>query len=898
MTIELNVTLSPFAVRALSSTEPPIDQTEAIRFALSKLGKKYLDVQYGNEARFPGGYYYVSAKLASLLKSNSHITLCGDGYGQTFIQRMPGAYYESTALKDCLSTSTPWAVSGTKQSEEGNVTLSITSAGASGNRDTVLPEFVCGNSSELIIRTKRWLAPTDGGFVANSSRFEVFDGSTGGTPIITLTSANADWVPARATLTAGSHTLTFRLVDSATAPAGQVAFSISRVLVQNATVADGEYYDDFRLENAIVSTTDANVPTKWVVSDAEKSELGELTLNVKSSATIENKDVMLNPILCPAAANLIFRRKKWAAGFFTGSPAPPPKSRFQVIVDGGSPVIDEDSVTSNWGNLSVALTAGLHTITFRLVDSTGATDDAVAVTISSLKLEDASMEHTIFRVEGTGGNATGNLSTAGFFSVRDMTLSGSLKLDKLTGDPIAGTNRPLRWFLLDRASQINLDRLVIRDTHGSGIHGKHWQDSVMHDVSFAQVGRVVGTDKQPSMLLTSVGTPTKIDSCNNIKLEASRWEAHQYIACLMDQYTEQIYYLGCKWHGKLLVDGTTPIGPAPVDFPQIDILANYYGICIVAARITNWGNTHLRASGAAAIIISDSGISAAGSNRTGTLTGMYGIELLNCKACAVTSNGFALPGPESTNLHGDVCASGQGNVVANNGRYNSELPLVYNDEFSKGNMSSGTIGNLGWSVQDDGTAGAPTISIPSKISGHPGQVKVRCTTTNGVSGLALTNVPFVTTSDYPFWVDASKFFAVTYVLKFPDYLASDNVGYSFGLRESLSPLSFLPNTGLAFVKFAAAEVWWGQAYNNGSNTSSGSSFMTVDTNYHMFTIRRKATNSIGFTIDGGDEKTISADIPTGMLLPFAVINKAAGSSEQKSFIIDAFEVSLPHFGRT
>jgi hypothetical protein len=62
------------------------------------------------------------------------------------------------------------------------------------------------------------------------------------------------------------------------------------------------------------------------------------------------------------------------------------------------------------------------------------------------------------------------------------------------------------------------------------------------------------------------------------------------------------------------------------------------------------------------------------------------------------------------------------------------------------------------------------------------------------------------------------------------------------------------------------------------------------TEWHKFRIRRIDSGTIGFSIDGGPEKTSTTNIPDSAILnPFIVINKT-GTAGARDFDLDYFEL--------
>jgi hypothetical protein len=510
--------------------------------------------------------------------------------------------------------------------------------------------------------------------------------------------------------------------------------------------------------------------------------------------------------------------------------------------------------------------SGTYDLSFRLEDP--GTGSGTAVSIKDIHISESlygavpSLQ-TIFKITGTGTEGPGDpIKNAKFFRIKDMTLDGSMQFDTDDGSVLDGTKRPTQWFAFNRVSQIRMDDLQIVNTYGNGIYGTEWSDSVLHNVSFDNVGRA---DTLTSAVgLAAYGTPSIRTGCTNLKFEACRWEGSQYISCLLNEYAREIFFIGCKWHGKLLgEDGH----PADLAVPQIQILANATGASFIGCRMANWSDTHLQATDAFNVLVSGSAISGADG---------YGIKLVGCNGCAIVGNGFPA-GAESPNELGDVYASGGfGNFIDFNGGTPAGR-LILKDEFATGTTSSGAIGDLGWTLANDGTA-STTAAIAGPTEDHPGVVKLTCSSATGVSGMLLGGSPGT-------MIEPADLFDLIFVLKFDN--VGSTVGYSFGLRTQ-GAATLDPIDGIYFKKGKAATNWYGRCISGSSSTDTTAVAAANTTNWHTFRIRRLLETRIGFSIDGGDELLVEGDIPTTGLNPFFVFDS---DTSPKDVYVDLFTLS-------
>jgi hypothetical protein len=575
----------------------------------------------------------------------------------------------------------------------------------------------------------------------------------------------------------------------------------------------------------------------------------------------------------PAMAVLHVDRKLRSVGYLSGT-------KFRVYKDGTLLYEDQGIADNVWIARTIACqnSSAQEKARFKFslhVPTTPSIYRAVYVDKVTVTSAQQGGEVKVFSITGTGSAASPQLAPN--FTFKDMTLDGGAVFDP-HGRIFSGWN--VNWFYFDRVSLVNMNHVIMQNTFGSGIQGHCWWDSLLQDVQFANCGRP--SDMQASMELACTGATTDwkdFNGCNNLKFIGCRWEGDLYIACRLNEHTREAFFLGCKWHGKLTQDNNDNLNvPVVVSYPHIDVFQKSNGVNFTGCRMANWGNTHLRASGAAGVTVTGSSITGAGPGQS-LGTGIFGIEPVNCTGSAITGNSFP-SGGESTNLDGNVSDSGgRGNVIANNGQEPPGVALI-RDEFATGTTTSGAIGDLGWILENDGTASS-TVSVASATVHHPGVIQMDTSTVAGYSGLMLN-------SSHGTILDPANFFDVTFILKFS---ASDaTAGFSWGLTN-LTAHDFDPANGIYFQKAvsgADAGHWLGVCRSNGT-VSKTSAVATADTFWHSFRIRRVlSTPKIGFSIDGGTERLVVTDVPTAGMNPFLVCHN--NSASKKTVSVDYFEM--------
>lgn len=655
-----------------------------------------------------------------------------------------------------------------------------------------------------------------------------------------------------------------------------------------------QYYEDTSLSDCLASGS------LWAVSNPPASQTGNLqTLNVASdTTTATNKDTVLPAFVCAKDSELIFKRRKWAVsaggGFTNGVSV---FRVFDTTSSGTTEVVTESTVNANWINITVPLAPGVHTITFRLEDNTTGQNGKTAISIDNIRVTNAMLdgvtysEQTIFQVTGTGtGDA---VQTAPFFSVRDMTFDGSLQFyddadEETSGTPVPGSDRPVRWFLFDRASQINMDHLLINDTYGPAIHGMHWTDAVLEDVSISNCGRddsgTPANRRAVLILERQSETGDRFDGCNNLKFIGCRWEASQYIACLLNDYSRHVFFIGCKWHGKFYGDDHGPT----IDFPAVDIQQFCYGIDFTGCRFANWKQTFIKAT-KATVGVSNSVLSGAGRYAT---SDAYAIDLEDCVGCAIAANNFATSvvfgdglssATETDNGDGNVrITRGRNNVMSTNGIY--PTPVIRLDEFNLGIVTSGAIGGLGWSAGSSGTAS--TVSQPADETGHSGIFRVTSATASLTTGLWAPK-PGVLDND-SLSLDPGYLFDLTFIARFNS--GGSSVGYQVGLTDQDATV-FSPTNGIYLQKATSGGNWFGVCRASSSENLTGSAVGTFTaTVWFELRLRRFSATTIGFSINGGTEQPLAVTVPTARLKPFIVLKSTDGAS--KNFDVDYFDLKV------
>ena len=332
-----------------------------------------------------------------------------------------------------------------------------------------------------------------------------------------------------------------------------------------------------------------------------------------------------------------------------------PGTKFEVFVDGTQVGTSYASYGDTYMLLEYSLPplvppATEWDIQLRLVYVHDSSTTGNVVVISEMGW---TKDTTIFSLKGSGSYPS-TLKTLQNFTIKDLTLDGSATFHS-DGNP--RTIVKAKWFDLDRVSLIRMENVLMTSTYGTAIHAKCWWDSVMSDVQFARCGAFTGDVETSSpVVVMEVQDDTDVPSkrftaCNNIKWDACRWEASDFTSCQWNDYTRQIYFLGCKWHGKLITGAT---GTSVVEFPQVDIKPDCSSISFTGCNLTNWSDTHIEATGAFGITVTACSISGAGVENTSTNRIKCGVLLRNCSGSSISGNVFGLAGVDGANRDGGI----------------------------------------------------------------------------------------------------------------------------------------------------------------------------------------------------------------------------------------------------
>jgi hypothetical protein len=207
--------------------------------------------------------------------------------------------------------------------------------------------------------------------------------------------------------------------------------------------------------------------------------------------------------------------------------------------------------------------------------------------------------------------------------------------------------------------------------------------------------------------------------------------------------------------------------------------------------------------------------------------------------------------------------------------------VTLTDDFFAASTSSGTIGELGWSI---GTAGGGTSGV-GKIAGvanHPGLLQRTSTAANQIAELYLGSS---TNSLLPVAALNGVAFRATFVFRIESPLNNITARIGFADDAGGNP----PGNEIYFETTASS--WTGVTRSGGaSSTTSGSS--TLNNSFHTFQIVNDGANNVSFWDGDTLLGTLSTNIPSTStaLVPFFDIQSTNGTT--KILDIDAFQFAM------
>lgn len=241
-------------------------------------------------------------------------------------------------------------------------------------------------------------------------------------------------------------------------------------------------------------------------------------------------------------------------------------------------------------------------------------------------LDSGGASNPIFSIHGASA-----ATRATWFTLKDMTLDGD--------------GQSATWLNFVEASLVRMERVQIVNTLGTGIYARDWWDSVLHDVTFDDVGN--NTTFSSSIALNATGSNVDAAS-NNIKFEAVRFLNNRYYSVRMNALTREIYFLGCTFQGR-----TDMASGAPVYSYENIRMDDAYAVSFTGCHFRNAGTYHIKATDSEGLVVANSSLEKAW---------FYGIQLNNTDNCCITNNNFATSTGGAANGDPSLSPTLRGNI--------------------------------------------------------------------------------------------------------------------------------------------------------------------------------------------------------------------------------------------
>lgn len=192
------------------------------------------------------------------------------------------------------------------------------------------------------------------------------------------------------------------------------------------------------------------------------------------------------------------------------------------------------------------------------------------------------------------------------------------------------------------------------------------------------------------------------------------------------------------------------------------------------------------------------------------------------------------------------------------------------DDFIMASTETGEVGDLGWSS----TGTVATFGIAAEAN-HPGLIRV---TTGIVANVPAGLHPGTGTATVNLLFSAND--TITWVVK-PEQ--TTDVTYRVGWINSHS--SATPTDGFYLERLSTDANWYGVSRTGGAQTRTAA-MTAFSAAWFRLTVRRIDASNVGFSIDGGTEVVVSANIPAGTVTGAWCLQIIPTTTTSKSGLVD------------
>jgi hypothetical protein len=206
------------------------------------------------------------------------------------------------------------------------------------------------------------------------------------------------------------------------------------------------------------------------------------------------------------------------------------------------------------------------------------------------------------------------------------------------------------------------------------------------------------------------------------------------------------------------------------------------------------------------------------------------------------------------------------------------------DEFIGGSATSGSIGDLGWTLT---VANTGTIVQSAAEAGHPGIV----TLSSGVTASSAATIMIPATQAYGIF--GTDLFDVTFIVKTGPSVSTGTTIYVGVTSVIASAIAHL-----AAVRFInGTDTYWSLITNDGLSTATttASDITPAADTWYKFRLVRTA-DSVLLYIDGVLKATNTTNLPTGVMNPYVRVTNTSTAAD-RILLADFFSMSIPGLTR-